>query len=480
MSKTDENVRARLAQLEDRVENLRASQTATDDDGQEWSASQLVEMGLTRRQALFAIGTLAVYGGSIWAAIKHATGTAEAATDQVGLPNQRVDVFGDSVDANSVITDKFADTYVAPTPAESTDIGAEINDIHDNKASDGDAIFVPPGTYDQQTTIAITKDVMAFSTGDWLNPGAEFVKQADVVACDVDANGSWLKGIHFRQDNSVADNNAGVVIDGIAGASIFAENHGSHGIWMASEDGSANGATLQFKATRNRGDGVRLENLSGGVNLNAMQIEATVINNIGAGFYSRDAYSNELWLWTQANGTAFDIGDAANPWYCRVYAENNNSNGVFNGGTGQDDPDTKITVLNNRNDFTTPFRNIENMAVESGEIATFLETVFDSADVTKFIHLDAFHDSIAGSATKIADAGRGGFVIVYGEDQGSPGRRFIDLVTAMNDQQTVQFSEERATPDARTYSTSSEELSLSFGSGDTYNVSVFNVRLRAQ
>jgi len=92
-----ENLRARIAHLEDRLETIETAHSVEDESGQKWSVPDLLELGLTRRQAIKAIGALALYGGSIWAGIEYATRDAAAATDQVGTQSRPVDVFADSI-----------------------------------------------------------------------------------------------------------------------------------------------------------------------------------------------------------------------------------------------------------------------------------------------------------------------------------------------------------------------------------------------
>jgi len=145
-----ENLKARLAHLEDRIDRIEQAETATDAEGQQWSVPKLVEMGLTRRQAMLAVGTLAVYGGSIWGAIKYATGNARAATDQVGTPSQPADVFADSLSAESLVDDRhYAGAYPGGDP--STRLSNALS-----AATGGDVIHLEAATYTSGLTISNT------------------------------------------------------------------------------------------------------------------------------------------------------------------------------------------------------------------------------------------------------------------------------------------------------------------------------------
>jgi len=121
-----EELRARVEQLEEKQEKLEES--AVDAQGREWSVSDLLSMGLTRRQALTALGIVAG-GAPIGVAIYRAVGTAaaEASTsdgdDDVGSPDNRHDYFADGVDANSITTGKLSITELQQFEIENpTDI----------------------------------------------------------------------------------------------------------------------------------------------------------------------------------------------------------------------------------------------------------------------------------------------------------------------------------------------------------------------
>lgn len=75
-SEPDRNLEARIAQLEDQnqqlqeeVQELKQGQAVTDENGETWTPSDLMSLGLSRRQAIAALGILAFQGGTIWAAI---------------------------------------------------------------------------------------------------------------------------------------------------------------------------------------------------------------------------------------------------------------------------------------------------------------------------------------------------------------------------------------------------------------------------
>jgi len=103
-NETIEELRERVEQLEEQQAELK--QGAVDAQGRAWNVSDFLNMGLTRRQALQAIGVLAG-GATLGTAIQQAVGVASAApstTDgdgDVGTPENPVDVFADGVSAGN-------------------------------------------------------------------------------------------------------------------------------------------------------------------------------------------------------------------------------------------------------------------------------------------------------------------------------------------------------------------------------------------
>jgi len=197
------NIKARLAEVEDRLERIEQAETATDDDGREWSVPQVVEMGLSRRQAMLAVGSLAVYGGSIWAAIKHATGNARAATDQVGTASQPVDVFGDTVTTDDVSitniskgsTAQYADALA------NNDAGGELR----TQATDGvstSTTVILSGSNDLTSALIIVQ-------GDEVNSGGKFTDllhfSPDILSPTVINSGAFDTSVTRTYDNSGDD-----------------------------------------------------------------------------------------------------------------------------------------------------------------------------------------------------------------------------------------------------------------------------------
>jgi hypothetical protein len=110
----DEEATQRLAELEDRVDSLshgqaRLERGAVDENGQAWTLADLLNIGLSRRQAMGALASIA--GGATLATALTQAVAADASTSDgdgdVGQPGNRVDVFADGVDATSVTTESL-------------------------------------------------------------------------------------------------------------------------------------------------------------------------------------------------------------------------------------------------------------------------------------------------------------------------------------------------------------------------------------
>lgn len=181
----------KLQELEQRVEQLEEQYRATDDNGRQATVSSLIDQfGLTRRQALYAVGLVAM-GAAVPQAVLRAVGTAQAQSSdnvltgiqQIGRDDDRVDTLyvdtvneqntiqTDQVDTDSLVTDRignaqFPDVVVhrdgADAVAIDTSDGSEISrqdkttgkghyDVLqaavDTLPSSGGHVYIRTGTY---------------------------------------------------------------------------------------------------------------------------------------------------------------------------------------------------------------------------------------------------------------------------------------------------------------------------------------------
>ena len=205
-----------------------------------------------------------------------------------------------------------------------TDIGAEIQSLHDNECVNGDTIFVPPGEYhNQQTPIVLSKWVNLESTGGWRNPGARIFKQGDFVALTtthadrpsgsaIGEGGHSLGGVRF-DGADVADASHGVVIHSTVEGTVAAAHHGGHGVFFENSDDTlhnSNWSDLTLEAFQNDGNGCRVENTAGtAINLNDMDLTVTLRANGDTGLYHRDGYDNTIRGDSEGNeGKGWDLG----------------------------------------------------------------------------------------------------------------------------------------------------------------------------
>lgn len=93
-------LRDRVANLEQTVSALNDQLSETDDSGEEWSLAELMDLGLTRRQAMAALVALGAWGASLGGAIRWATQNVRAAddvSDSVGTASNQVDLYLDEI-----------------------------------------------------------------------------------------------------------------------------------------------------------------------------------------------------------------------------------------------------------------------------------------------------------------------------------------------------------------------------------------------
>lgn len=168
-------------ELLDRIEQLEEQQQqlvegAVDAQGRSWTVSDFLNMGLTRRQAMTAVGAIAG-GATLGTAIRKSIGiaSADASTSDddgdVGTPENRVDVFADGVDVNTISLSSAPSDYFLPWKLEGSKSADGANDINYSFESDAQTrllVFddVDPGTggatgglemrYDNDSTISYT------------------------------------------------------------------------------------------------------------------------------------------------------------------------------------------------------------------------------------------------------------------------------------------------------------------------------------
>ena len=217
-----------------------------------------------------------------------------------------------------------------------SDIGAAIQDIHDNKCNNFDAIFIPPGEYTQSTKITLSKWVALFSTGDWHNPGAIISKATDIIQLETTTTdrptgygrgdgGHTIRGVRFT-GKDVADTSTGINIHSIVDLDIQVDNHGSHGIFFETADDAnhvTNWSQGRIHTHSNGGDGVRMESTGGTlIDLNAMNLELRSSNNAGNGLNALNGKENRFQGDCSSNGAAGWVIDGTRH-ICKLYMENN-------------------------------------------------------------------------------------------------------------------------------------------------------------
>lgn len=111
----DRSLEQRVARLEKRLET---GQSVTDAEGNQWSFEDMIQLGLGRREAIIALGSIAA-GYGIKEAITSAIAPAEAASadGSVGVAGDRPDAFlavadVTTVDSTTIENDDYHETVV--------------------------------------------------------------------------------------------------------------------------------------------------------------------------------------------------------------------------------------------------------------------------------------------------------------------------------------------------------------------------------
>lgn len=192
-----EQLRERVERLESSIESLHAdTEQATDQEGREWTIERFLQLGLTRREAVLALGAIAS-GYAFREALLSAVGTVEAGSDQVGTigtPTEPVDIVAEDIQSESVSTGEINNT-LEPEPGE-------VQTALDNARDAGDVtVRLHSGkTYDPADTLDVWSDV----TLDY--NGAVIVPTTDQDILNVHPGSTVLNPRHDTTDITFTSN----------------------------------------------------------------------------------------------------------------------------------------------------------------------------------------------------------------------------------------------------------------------------------
>ncbi|WP_435551951.1 hypothetical protein [Natrinema sp. CGMCC1.2065] len=213
---TDSHGEPEIEQLEQRVDQLETrvdeELAVEDESGKKVTLGSLLDIGLTRRQALAAIGLVA-YGAAIPTAIVKATGTVEAQSsnavtgiDQLGTSSDPIGAIytdglyqnTDHIDATSVGAEEFSNIKVI---SQGDDPVTKV----DNAGVDG-AVIWDPGTF------VVSSSVTPQSGQTWfIGQGTRIEPGGDFPAIDFSGINGWTSGIiRVRDPNNNTTSVAGV------------------------------------------------------------------------------------------------------------------------------------------------------------------------------------------------------------------------------------------------------------------------------
>lgn len=245
--RSEQELRERVNELEGRLDDLTTDgEVATDAQGREWTIADLMNLGLTRRQALGAITTLAT-GATLWGAIQESIGTARAVgsgeVGQLGEPGRPIDAYvEDLYDTNGNPVLEFeGDGSIASVNTD------ELFGTFSDKIRvivDGETIAaIPTGSSSQPLNDAI--DLCAAEGGGIVKRPASLIQQNESVK---PKEGVSVTGPDVRKDAL-----SGVQITSSGESGIeFTENVGNtrqdYGAIIGSGTGTAQGPAIHWKA----------------------------------------------------------------------------------------------------------------------------------------------------------------------------------------------------------------------------------------
>lgn len=433
-----------------------------------------------------------------------ATENAWVPTDPIGTDARPVP----GVVSDSVSTSEINKTYIIDDNV--SDLGDELNQ-YDSNVPEGSVIHIPRGDWDWSTTFTPSKNLVLRGDhilADNLNLGTVAQRQADVKLIEPDDGvGIAIDAIEFR--DMVSGSSTGIELHGTSWLrDVTLHSFGDPALYLHSNSSSSNlNQTLaeRLRLVSLRGDGVRIENTGGPVDVNALNIDIRAATNIdgrvvdqidgwGSKFHCTLAES----IGASNSGTVYNIEGTHSEWSI-TYAENTGTLFEFGGGGGEYNYATFSQTVgadartNNSGDNVIHAMGSADPLFDktSGrlEIASPLDAsrydwVPDSPETTqelhRIVHPDAnenpverstYTSDVGTSATAIHDTLKPiGVVYVMGR---TGGNYSLDEVSydrndeAQNNRELIT----RGTPPSRTYSVDGTndnlELAVSSGSVDT-------------
>lgn len=368
---TDEPSDNQIQSLERRVAELEAMTEVDSEDGGGLSLPDLLDLGLTRRQALMAIALVGAgyaLGPAITKSISEPAAASHGGATLGTADNPLSEIYvedlyntTDNIAADSVSTDELNSTVW--TDPDESDFATALNDAL-TRVADGGAVIVAPVAYSWDgTTVSLPdKDVRITAPGTEQKGGGGGGGDTDSLYPLVDLgstdgtviqvprnsqNQTTIAGLTFEGDDSQTANlieaHAPIAASGISATDI--------------------GTATLIALVTNAGENVNISKIIG----------------VGARQAGRVVSIEDPGNTANTNSVKVTIDSAFNMTDCAIYTEGNS--GVlevnqFEGGTS---PTAGIDVQGQRN-YATVWRNETSApAIRFGDAANFAEVLYDQS-----------------------------------------------------------------------------------------------------
>lgn len=391
-------------------------------------------------------------------------------------------------------------TYHVPDGV--SDLGARLNQ-YDSEVPEGSIIHIPRGDWDWSTTFTPSKNLILVGDhilADTLNLGTVAQRQSDVKLIEPDDGvGIAIDAIEFR--DMVSGSTTGVELHGTSWLRDVTFHSFGDALYLHSNASASNLNETVIERLRLvglRGDGVKIENTGGAVDVNALDIHIRAATGVdGAVVNQLDGWGIKVHanlvesIGPSDSGTVFDINGTNSEWEI-VYAENTGTlfefsndynHATFSQTVGVDartngGGDNIIHAKGSSDEFyqTTLGRLSFASPIESTRVDWTFDSPENTRELTRLVYPDAsrnpsergtYTSGVGTSATAIHDTDKTvGVVYVLGR---SGGDYFADEVVyesadgSENDRELIT----RGTPAGRTYSVdaSNDDLTLTLDSG---------------
>lgn len=473
------------------------------DDRERQRIINALGMGTSRREFMKAAGGLgagALIGGGAANAV---TGSAKAdpstsdGDGNIGLPDDRVDVFAEGIDSNSLDTGRMLTGDSLASAQSDVAVYLDGSEAVAVQPSGEIARSTSHGTVIQQALNALSRDdVCQIAPGSYGSSDVDPIETPTVQDLDVLADGAVIDSTFRVRDHGCGVR--GLKVDGAAGngfefqrgqsgyfENLKAENCGNHGFLVGGKQDwqVAYSVWMNCHADANSGDGVVVDgsNTNNWVNANLFNFKSR--GNTGNGIVHKGAAHYNTYSAPQVEsngdpqGSALKILDSNENLILGPHVVTPGTWSLEGAGTaarnmaiGGRTPQGVTGMFDQTQGQFRPDVMAEWLHVADGSTAKITQAQGASGGSQRRTQGTTSVGTAATPIYSLVGGQAGSLIVVQGYDPSSTSDRFCDVIHRVaTATPTTISSQEQGTPASRSYSYNSGNIELAMGSS-TYDV----------